>query len=391
MTAHALPEVTEAVERAGRADPPHLDALPQPADGRAGRAHRRPVGHPRRQGLLHHQRAPRPTTPPCCWPPRTGGPTRSWRCATATTGGRSPRSRSPATALVADVACRRSRPSTCTAATATAARSPGLGDDEFIAACVADLSDVLDHATAGDVAALIAEPIQGVGGFTHAARRALGAFAKVLDEHGILWISDEVQTGWGRTGEHFWGWQAHAAAADARHRHLRQGHRATGCRSAGSSPAPRSWTACAPTRSRRSAAPRSPRRGAGQPRLPARARPAGQRRRGRPGPARRAARLVARTRSSATSAGKGLMIGVELVRPGHRRARAGRAARAPCWRPPDGAGCWSARAACTATSCASPRRCRSPRRRPTEGFEALAAAAAERRGAGAARGGRAHP
>ena len=57
---------------------------------------------------------------------------------------------------------------------------------------------------------LIAEPIQGVGGFTHGPDGLLGAFAKELGEHGILWISDEVQTGWGRTGEHFWGWQAHA-------------------------------------------------------------------------------------------------------------------------------------------------------------------------------------
>jgi 4-aminobutyrate aminotransferase len=90
-------------------------------------------------------------------------------------------------------------------------RSPfaGLGDAEFVDACVWDLREVLDQA-GGDVAALIAEPIQGVGGFTHGPDGLLGAFAKELGERGILWISDEVQTGWGRTGEHFWGWQAHA-------------------------------------------------------------------------------------------------------------------------------------------------------------------------------------
>ena len=89
-------------------------------------------------------------------------------------------------------------------------RSPfaGLSDGDYIAACVADLQEVLDQA-GGDVACLIAEPIQGVGGFTHGPDGLLGALAAVLRERGILWISDEVQTGWGRTGEHFWGWQAH--------------------------------------------------------------------------------------------------------------------------------------------------------------------------------------
>jgi 4-aminobutyrate aminotransferase len=89
-------------------------------------------------------------------------------------------------------------------------RSPlaGLSDADFTAASVADLREVLDQ-VGGDVAALIAEPIQGVGGFTHGPDGVLGALAAVLREHGILWISDEVQTGWGRTGEHFWGWQAH--------------------------------------------------------------------------------------------------------------------------------------------------------------------------------------
>ncbi|MFE6975100.1 aspartate aminotransferase family protein [Streptomyces sp. NPDC057682] len=82
-----------------------------------------------------------------------------------------------------------------------------LGDAEFIAACVADLEDLIGHTRAP--AALIAEPVQGVGGFTSPPDGLYAAFREVLDRHGILWISDEVQTGWGRTGEHFWGWQAH--------------------------------------------------------------------------------------------------------------------------------------------------------------------------------------
>ncbi|AVH55522.1 MULTISPECIES: aspartate aminotransferase family protein [Streptomyces] len=86
----------------------------------------------------------------------------------------------------------------------------GLSDAEFIAACVEDLKDLLGHIR--PPAALIAEPIQGVGGFTTPPDGLYAAFREVLDEHGILWISDEVQTGWGRTGDHFWGWQAHAAA-----------------------------------------------------------------------------------------------------------------------------------------------------------------------------------
>ncbi|MER7397879.1 aspartate aminotransferase family protein [Streptomyces sp. NPDC000151] len=86
-----------------------------------------------------------------------------------------------------------------------------LTDAQYIEACVADLKDMLQQ-TAGGVAALIAEPIQGVGGFTAPPDGLYAAFREVLAERGILWISDEVQTGWGRTGEHFWGWQAHAAS-----------------------------------------------------------------------------------------------------------------------------------------------------------------------------------
>ena len=90
-----------------------------------------------------------------------------------------------------------------------------LPDAEFIEACVADLRALLSAAVhPADVGALIAEPIQGVGGFTMAPDGLFAAYKEVLDSHGILFISDEVQTGWGRTGETFWGIQAHGVTPD---------------------------------------------------------------------------------------------------------------------------------------------------------------------------------
>jgi 4-aminobutyrate aminotransferase len=95
-------------------------------------------------------------------------------------------------------------------------RSPfrDLDDDAYTAACVDDLVDVLATQTAGDVACLIAEPIQGVGGFTVPPDGFFGAMKEVCDAHGILFVSDEVQTGWGRTGDHYWGIDAHGVEPD---------------------------------------------------------------------------------------------------------------------------------------------------------------------------------
>lgn len=90
----------------------------------------------------------------------------------------------------------------------------GLSDEAFNRAGAEDLVEVLATTTAGDVACLIAEPIQGVGGFVTPPDGYLGALESVLDEEGILLVSDEVQTGWGRTGEHFWGYQAHGVTPD---------------------------------------------------------------------------------------------------------------------------------------------------------------------------------
>ena len=90
----------------------------------------------------------------------------------------------------------------------------GLSDAEYIERGVADLEDLLGTAVSGQVAALIAEPVQGVGGFALPPDGYFGAIKEVLDRHGILYISDEVQTGWGRTGENFWGYQAHGITPD---------------------------------------------------------------------------------------------------------------------------------------------------------------------------------
>ncbi|MFQ5563995.1 MAG: aspartate aminotransferase family protein [Parvularculaceae bacterium] len=95
-------------------------------------------------------------------------------------------------------------------------RSPfkDLSDADYIEACADDLQNILDVSASGDVACLIAESILGVGGFATPPDGLFGRFKEVLDKTGILFISDEVQTGWGRTGENFWGYQAHGVTPD---------------------------------------------------------------------------------------------------------------------------------------------------------------------------------
>ena len=65
------------------------------------------------------------------------------------------------------------------------------------------------HVSADDVAAVIAEPIQGEGGFIVPPPEYMGKIKKICEDHGILLIADEIQTGMGRTGRWFamehWG------------------------------------------------------------------------------------------------------------------------------------------------------------------------------------------
>ena len=87
-------------------------------------------------------------------------------------------------------------------------RSPFTGSPEEIASkSVEEMRDLIRFSTPGRIAAFIAEPIQGVGGATHGAPNYLKEAYAVAREHGGLCIADEVQTGFGRTGEHFWGFQ----------------------------------------------------------------------------------------------------------------------------------------------------------------------------------------
>jgi alanine-glyoxylate transaminase/(R)-3-amino-2-methylpropionate-pyruvate transaminase len=87
-------------------------------------------------------------------------------------------------------------------------RSRRDGSAESIAAAAAaDIGDLIRYSTPGRVAAFIAEPIQGVGGVTMGAPNYFREAYRIVREHGGLCIADEVQTGFGRTGAHFWGFQ----------------------------------------------------------------------------------------------------------------------------------------------------------------------------------------
>ncbi|UCI07553.1 4-aminobutyrate--2-oxoglutarate transaminase [Mesorhizobium sp. B1-1-8] len=73
---------------------------------------------------------------------------------------------------------------------------------------VADSLAALDKLFKADVdparvAAIIVEPVQGEGGFYEAPRDFMAALRKICDQHGMLLIADEVQTGFARTGKMF--------------------------------------------------------------------------------------------------------------------------------------------------------------------------------------------
>ncbi|HZE76098.1 MAG TPA: aspartate aminotransferase family protein [Gemmatimonadales bacterium] len=94
-------------------------------------------------------------------------------------------------------------------------RSPFRGTPEAIASQSAeDIRDLIRRATPGRIAAFIAEPVQGVGGVTYGAPNYLREAYTIVRAHGGLCIADEVQTGFARTGEHFWGFEHFGVVPD---------------------------------------------------------------------------------------------------------------------------------------------------------------------------------
>ena len=71
--------------------------------------------------------------------------------------------------------------------------------------CARDLDEMIKTSTSGRIAGFIAEPIQGVGGFITPPKEYFEIIHGIVKKYGGVFISDEVQTGWGRTGGKWFG------------------------------------------------------------------------------------------------------------------------------------------------------------------------------------------
>ena len=90
----------------------------------------------------------------------------------------------------------------------------GYDDPDAGVKYATDVKNLIDYATPGNVAAFIAESIQGVGGFVEFPSGYLEhTYAHVRAAGGVC-IADEVQTGFGRTGSHFWGFETQGVIPD---------------------------------------------------------------------------------------------------------------------------------------------------------------------------------
>jgi 4-aminobutyrate aminotransferase-like enzyme len=80
-------------------------------------------------------------------------------------------------------------------------------------ACAKDIEELIKTTTTGRVAGMLAEPILGVGGFITPPKEYFEIAAEIVRKYGGVFISDEVQTGFGRTGR-MWGIENYGVEPD---------------------------------------------------------------------------------------------------------------------------------------------------------------------------------
>jgi alanine-glyoxylate transaminase/(R)-3-amino-2-methylpropionate-pyruvate transaminase len=90
----------------------------------------------------------------------------------------------------------------------------GYDDKDAGKKYAADVKDLIDTATPGKLAAFVAESIQGVGGFVEFPEGYLKQAYEYVRAAGGVCIADEVQTGFGRLGTHFWGFETQGVIPD---------------------------------------------------------------------------------------------------------------------------------------------------------------------------------
>jgi len=90
----------------------------------------------------------------------------------------------------------------------------GYDDPEAGIKYAEDVKSVINHSTPGQVAGFFAEPIQGVGGAVVLPKGYLERAYQYIREAGGVCIADEVQTGFGRLGTDFWGFEYQGVMPD---------------------------------------------------------------------------------------------------------------------------------------------------------------------------------
>ena len=90
----------------------------------------------------------------------------------------------------------------------------GLQYPDCGVACAKDIKSLIETTTDGEIAAFMAEPIMGVGGFITPPKEYFEIAVPIARNAGGLFIADEVQTAWGRTGGKWWGVEQYGVEPD---------------------------------------------------------------------------------------------------------------------------------------------------------------------------------